>query len=95
MRAALLAVVLLSGCALRGEPASACSDPLRLFLDQAYECCCERHDSAYLAGGTEADRLKADQALYRCVAVWNEPDAASMFVAVRKFGSSRFHYRKD
>lgn len=97
MRAALvLAFVLASGCALKGDPSSACSDPLGLYTASAYELCCRMHDTAYRVGGTEEDRLKADQALYTCVRDrGSESDAASMFYAVRLGGRDRFHYRRD
>lgn len=92
----VLAVVLLTGCAARLDaPKSACSDPLGLYTASAYEPCCKAHDDDYRAGGTEDDRLSADQRLYRCVARWSEDDAATMFYAVRTGGSRRFHYRKD
>jgi hypothetical protein len=97
MRAALaLAIVLLTGCAARLDaPQSACSDPLGLYTATAYQGCCLAHDADYRAGGTEADRLAADQRIYLCVARWSEDDAASMFVALRLFGAERFRYRKD
>ena len=94
-RLLILVFVLASGCALREEIGSACSDPLRLYTELAYETCCVGHDTAYRVGGTEADRLRADQALYTCVRDRGYPkDADSMFVAVRAFGASRFHYTK-
>jgi hypothetical protein len=97
MRAALiLAFVLASGCALKGDPASACSDPLGLYTSRAYEPCCRAHDDAYEVGGGERERLKADQALYTCVSDrGSEDDAASMFYAVRLGGRDRFTYTKD
>ncbi|MDQ3169018.1 MAG: hypothetical protein M3Q55_02630 [Acidobacteriota bacterium] len=96
MRAALLlALVLASGCALRGDDASACSDPLGLYTSAAYEPCCLAHDAAYRAGGVERDRHAADYELYQCVAVHSEADAGSIYMAVRLWGTSRFRYRKD
>lgn len=94
-RAVLLVVLLLSGCALRSEQTSACSDPLGLYVDARYEACCTAHDNGYRVGGTEEDRLMLDQGLYLCVAAaGTEDDAESMFYAVRWFGGARFHYRK-
>jgi hypothetical protein len=95
MRAALVLCVVLAGCAARLDAPNACSDPLGLYTDAAYQGCCRAHDDAYQVGGTEADRLIADQALYQCVATFNEDDADSMFFAVRLGGRSRFHYRED
>jgi hypothetical protein len=98
-RCALLFVAVLAlGCATKqvlvvaGQP-NGCSDPLRVFTE--YVACCNAHDRAYGLGGTEADRLQADQALYLCVAEMNENDAETMFYAVRLGGRSRFTYRRE
>lgn len=90
----LVAWLACSGCALKSAD-SACSDPLGLYTDAAYQPCCLAHDAAYELGGTEADRLSADQALYQCVATFSEDDARSMFYAVRWGGRDRFHYRRN
>lgn len=87
-------VVLVTSCAARLEP-NACSDPLRLYTASVYQPCCVVHDADYLRGGTEMDRLIADQQFYRCLRVrGSDDDAASMFFAVRLGGRARFHYTK-
>jgi hypothetical protein len=72
---------------------SSCSDPLGLYTDPAITSCCDGHDVAYRAGGTEQDRLRADVALMVCVRDRGfARDAESMFMAVRLFGRPRFKY---
>lgn len=98
-RSCLLAIVLLlsAACVDRQAPAtnpSQCSDPLGLYTLVEYRPCCLAHDQAYAIGGAEPDRLAADRALMICVAQYSPDDAASMFVAVRLFGSSRFRYKE-
>ena len=52
--------------------------------------CCVAHDRAYWRGGSEAERLKADEALRACVlAKTDDPArAATMFNGVRLGGSA-------
>lgn len=90
-----VAWLLISGCALRSDTSSACSDPLGLYTDTRYEACCVAHDTAYRIGGLEADRHVADYELYECVGQFSQQDAETMYTAVRIGGKSRFHYRKD
>ena len=53
--------------------------------------CCIRHDFAYWMGGTEAERLHADEELQRCVADTGEKDIANlMFQGVRAGGGPMF-----
>jgi hypothetical protein len=55
--------------------------------------CCNSHDIAYCRGGTENDRLAADQALYNCIrARTNRFLAAIYYHAVRAYGPSHFNY---
>jgi hypothetical protein len=96
-RILLLGLVLASlSCAARTDSprTNTCSDPLGLYTATAYQPCCIAHDQAYAIGGSEQDRLVADRALYLCVRTTQPDDAASMFVAVRLFGRSRFHYKE-
>lgn len=99
MRRPLLIIMLLvaASCAGHQPPTtnpSGCSDPLGLYTLPEYRPCCLAHDQAYAIGGSEPDRLAADRALMLCVARRSPDDAASMFVAVRLFGSSRFRYKE-
>lgn len=59
--------------------------------------CCLHHDLAYWRGGTEAERLKADQELRRCVLKHtDEPGLAEgMYLGVRAGGGPqhRTNYR--
>lgn len=50
--------------------------------------CCIRHDLAYWQGGTQAERLAADQALQRCVARVGEPEIAALMLAGVRVGGS-------
>lgn len=96
MRLSLCLVLVLTGCAtLRPvlEPpipfnSDGCSDPTGAFKNPAYEqACCVPHDRTYWPGGTEVDRLRADERLRDCVAAHGYPfDAIVMFVGVRVFG---------
>jgi len=53
--------------------------------------CCISHDFAYWKGGTNAERLKADQQLERCVKKAGEPEIAKlMLTGVRMGGSPYF-----
>jgi hypothetical protein len=105
-RSALAAVfcgLLLSACAATpGEPArlqSFTTDRCSMFPDRAligtadWCTCCVAHDMAYWQGGTEQDRLRADEALKHCVQA-STGDAALaelMFAGVRMGGGPYFY----
>lgn len=55
-----------------------------------WQGCCVRHDLAYWIGGTEADRLEADQALRQCVAAVGEPSIAALMLAGVRVGGSPY-----
>ncbi|MGB0744851.1 MAG: hypothetical protein ACPGSB_10040 [Opitutales bacterium] len=74
------------------------SDGCSLFPDSSlinaddWCLCCLKHDIAYWKGGTEAERLAADEALRECV-LENTGDAQlaeAMYLAVRMGGSPYF-----
>jgi len=50
--------------------------------------CCIRHDLAYWKGGTYQERLDADLALERCVAVAGEPKIAKLMLRGVRAGGS-------
>jgi hypothetical protein len=53
--------------------------------------CCIQHDLAYWKGGTEQQRLVADQSLEQCVSQVGEPEIAKLMLAgVRVGGSPHF-----
>jgi len=93
---ALLAVTLLAGSAAFGvaEILPFSSDGCSLFPDgdlsgREWCGCCFTHDVAYWQGGSEADRLAADEALRQCVRE-QTGDAAlaqAMYLGVRAGGS--------
>ncbi|MFT3916511.1 MAG: hypothetical protein QM704_21260 [Anaeromyxobacteraceae bacterium] len=64
----------------------------RLVLSGDWCDCCVRHDLAYWRGGTEADRLAADEALRACVRerTGDPVLAEGMFVGVRAGGTPAF-----
>jgi len=92
----------LTGCALFCMLASAVAEPLApfttdgcsLFPDRSVMgksdwCdCCLAHDLAYWRGGTDRERLKADQALRTCVehATQDPVLARTMYLGVRAGG---------
>jgi hypothetical protein len=86
----------LGGCAgapgLKPFTTDGCSQfPDRLeALGKDWCLCCVAHDRAYWRGGTEEDRLKADQALRTCVrtASDNAELAAQMYAGVRIGGTA-------
>lgn len=55
----------------------------QLWLD-----CCTAHDLAYWQGGSEAQRLAADQALRLCVAEVGEPQIAALMLAGVRVGGA-------
>lgn len=57
----------------------------QLWLD-----CCTAHDLAYWKGGTEEQRLAADQELERCVSQVGEPEIAALMLAGVRVGGSPF-----
>lgn len=92
---ALLAPLLLAGCAAVGEPRSLrpfTTDGCSLFPNGMagvdWCACCEAHDIAYWRGGSEAEREHADEALRRCVLArsGNAELARAMHAGVRAGG---------
>ena len=90
---------LLTACSRRGELRDFSSDGCSLFPDRSLineddwcECCFE-HDIAYWKGGTEEERLLADQALRDCVfeKTGNRELAEAMYTGVRLGGSPYFY----
>lgn len=74
------------------------SDGCSLFPDSSWVdtndwcSCCLQHDIAYWRGGTEAERLAADEALRDCVlqSTGNAELAEAMYLGVRMGGSPYF-----
>lgn len=74
------------------------SDGCSLFPDSSlinaddWCACCVEHDIAYWKGGTEAERLAADEALRDCVlqTTGNAELAEAMYLGVRMGGSPYF-----
>ena len=72
------------------------SDGCSLFPDGTYAQqslwmeCCIRHDIAYWQGGTQAQRLAADQALEACVSQVGEPEIARLMLAGVRIGGSPY-----
>jgi len=52
--------------------------------------CCVAHDRAYWIGGTENERLQADQTLKECVAGIGEPEIADVMLAGVRIGGSPY-----
>jgi hypothetical protein len=81
----------LSGCAGTPELRPFTTDGCSLFPDRLLSSgkdwclCCVAHDRIYWRGGTDADRLKADQELRACVASATSDKglATLMYVGVR------------
>lgn len=94
----LILTGLLTACTPREEIAAFRSDgctlfPNRSLIDEGDWCdCCLQHDIAYWKGGTEADRLAADEALRLCVLdrTGDEILANLMFEGVRIGGNPFF-----
>ncbi len=94
----LLLVVFLVACARQEEIGDFRTDGCTLFpnkslIDESDWCdCCLVHDIAYWKGGTEEDRLAADEALRLCVLERTGDDilARVMFDGVRLGGSPHF-----
>lgn len=82
----------LSGCSGTPELRPFTTDGCSLFPDRwgskDWCGCCLAHDRVYWRGGTEADRLKADQELRACVASTSGDKglASLMYVGVRLGG---------
>ncbi len=96
---ALLFLVMLAGPAKAGADLAAfTSDGCSLFPDgtvqegQKWCDCCLQHDMAYWRGGTEEERLKADEALRDCVVEKTRDTALAdtMYLAVRAGGHPAF-----
>lgn len=81
-----------------GELSDFTSDGCSLFPDSSlinsddWCACCVEHDIAYWKGGTEAERLAADEALRDCVlkTTGDAELAEAMFIGVRMGGSPYF-----
>lgn len=95
----LLNLVLFNACSRSPELSDFSSDGCSLFPDRSLidakdwcECCFE-HDIAYWQGGTEAQRLAADERLRACVLAKTDDSllAEAMFNGVRFGGSPWFH----
>lgn len=96
--AAVLAgfVVLLGGCASPNTLRPFSTDGCSIYPDrsvatgQDWCACCVAHDRAYWRGGSEAERLRADEALRACVQERTDDPAraATMFRGVRIGGSA-------
>jgi hypothetical protein len=52
--------------------------------------CCIRHDLAYWKGGTNQQRLEADESLASCVAEVGEPEIAKLMLAGVRVGGSPY-----
>lgn len=96
----LMVIALLSGCSTSSSSLSPfTSDGCSLFPDaslisKADWCsCCYAHDIAYWQGGSEAQRLAADEALRSCVQekTDNQTLANLMYEGVRLGGSPYFY----
>ncbi|WP_269630339.1 hypothetical protein [Pelomonas sp. BJYL3] len=87
---------LLAGCASPNTLRPFTTDGCSLYPDRSASTgkdwctCCVAHDRAYWRGGTEAERLKADEALRACVLERTDDPAraATMFQGVRMGGSA-------
>jgi hypothetical protein len=72
------------------------TDGCSMFPDGTYQQqslwmeCCIRHDIAYWQGGTEAQRLTADEALEVCVSQVGEPKIAKLMLAGVRMGGSPY-----
>lgn len=94
--ALMLPMAFLAGCASPTTLRPFSTDGCSLYPDrsastgQDWCSCCVAHDRAYWRGGSEAERLKADEALRACVeAKTDDPArAATMFRGVRIGGSA-------
>lgn len=96
LSAALFAA--LAGCQSAPALQPFSTDGCSMFPDHALRgpadwcSCCVAHDLAYWRGGTEAERLAADQELQRCVqdSAHDPQLAAAMFAGVRAGGAPDF-----
>jgi hypothetical protein len=72
------------------------TDGCSLFPDGTYEQqslwmeCCIRHDIAYWQGGTQEQRLAADEALEACVSRVGEPEIAKLMLTGVRIGGSPY-----
>ena len=94
MRALAFALCSLAWSVNAGELKPFTSDGCSVFPDgtlseqELWLSCCTAHDLAYWQGGTEQQRLEADQQLESCVAEVGQPEIAKlMLMGVRVGGS--------
>ena len=72
------------------------SDGCSLFPDgtlkqrELWLVCCTEHDYAYWKGGTEAERIAADERLRECVAALGEPKIAKVMLSGVRAGGSPY-----
>lgn len=66
------------------------SDGCTWWPDKDYADCCVEHDKAYFVGGTQKERRRVDDRLYKCVIAKdrsrNKRDAQLMWLGVRVGG---------
>ncbi len=94
----LLIPLLMFGCGNSNKIKDFESDGCSLFPDRSlifqkdWCACCFEHDIAYWQGGTEVERLKADEALQDCIFQKTGDDklAKAMYAGVRFGGSPYF-----
>jgi hypothetical protein len=62
--------------------------------DFTFKECCDNHDIDYCIGGTEEDRVKADEKLLNCISAKGYYSTGIVYYyGVRAFGHSAFCYR--
>lgn len=90
--ASLFSLFISSAPAHAAKPADFHTDGCSWFPDCQWLHCCVAHDVRYFAGGTETERLRADEGLYNCVEkIKGEKFAGMMFQGVRKGGSPKIN----
>ncbi|WP_413558605.1 helicase [Bdellovibrio sp. HCB209] len=67
-------------------------DGIPVYSPDVFLSCCIKHDISYWQGGTEEDRLLADEDLRSCIEAKGHPDIArAYYYAVRVGGSPKFN----
>jgi hypothetical protein len=62
----------------------------------SFEECCNQHDIDYCVGGTEDDRMKADEKFRECIKEKGYFQLAWVYYrGVREFGAKNYCFRKD